>query len=80
MKMVECHDCKKSVKFIDAKSLWNRLDKDPDFLCPDCSKNAILIDDERELATILAKKFISDRQPERLNGQTCITGCESLTS
>jgi hypothetical protein len=70
MKMVDCYECKKEIAFIDAKPLWNRLDREPDFLCQACSRGIRRCDDEMELAALISKKFIQDNQPERLSERT----------
>jgi hypothetical protein len=65
VKMVNCYECKKELKFTDAKPLWNRLDKDPDFLCEECTKNVPRLDDEFQIAALIARTFIKHNQPER---------------
>jgi len=62
MKMVNCYECKKELKFIDAKPLWNRLDCPPNFLCKECTGDIPRVEDECELAQLIAKKFIKDNQ------------------
>jgi hypothetical protein len=46
------------MRFIDAKPLWNRLDRGPDFICEECSKNAIRIDNEIEIAAVIARMYL----------------------
>ena len=85
MKMVKCFDCNKELKFIDAHPLWNRFDREPDFLCSSCAKDIPRCDDELELVKIISNKFINDNRPERLNPEDRPVAsdkpiCDSLNS
>lgn len=77
MEMVNCYDCKKELKLIDAKPLWKRMDSPPDFLCGPCTLGIARCDDELQLARIMAIEFVKDNQPERSKLEDKCAKCKS---